>query len=89
MKRATVRDLRNGFPQVAAWIAEGESVEISKAGKVFALLIPPTPANRPQLVKPDIMARLRETWADGIFSTEEVADMRIAELEGEALAVTI
>ena len=41
------------------------------------------------LVKPDIMARLRETWADGIFSTEEVADMRIAELEGEALAVTI
>ena len=83
MKTATVRDLRNGFPRVAAWIAEGESVEITKAGKVFALLVPPAPANKPQLVKPDIMARLKETWGDRIFSTKEVAEMRTAELEGE------
>ena len=83
MKTATVRDLRNHFPRVAAWIAEGESVEITKSGKLFARLTPPTPAKKPQLVKPDIMARLKETWGDRIFSAKEVAEMRAAELEGE------
>jgi hypothetical protein len=33
-------------------------------------------------VKPDIMARLRKTWADRIFSAKEVEAMRAAELEG-------
>ena len=82
MKTATVRDLRNQFPRVAAWIAEGEPVEITKAGKPFARLMPITPTPR-KLVKPDIMARLKETWGDRVFSTQEVAAMRAAELEGE------
>lgn len=83
MKTATVRELRNEFPRVAAWIAEGEPVEITKSGKVFARLVPATPAKTPKLVKPDIMARLKETWGDRIFSAKEVAAMRAAELEGE------
>ena len=83
MKTATVGDLRNQFPRVAAWIAEGESVEITKAGKPFARLVPPTPGKASKLVKPDIMARLKETWGDRIFSAREVAEMRAAELEGE------
>ena len=83
MRTATVRDLRNSFPRIASCIAEGEPVEITKAGKVFAILVPPTPTTQPQLVKPDIMARLKETWGDRIFSTKEVAEMRSAELEGE------
>ncbi len=80
MKTATVRDLRNRFPRVAAWIAEGEPVEITKAGKVFARLVPPKP---PKLIKPDIMAQLRETWGDRVFSAKEVAEMRAAELDGQ------
>ena len=83
MKTATVRDLRNRFTRVAAWIAEGEPVEITKAGKLFARLVPPAPAKTPKLVKPDIMARLKETWGDRIFSTKEVIAMRDAEFEGE------
>ena len=83
MKTATVRDLRNHFPRVAAWIAEGESVEITKSGKLFARLMPPEPVKSTKLVKPDIMARLKETWGDRIFSAKEVAEMRAAELEGE------
>ena len=83
MKTATVRDLRNHFPRVAAWIAEGEPVEITKAGKLFARLVPPTPVKTPKLVKPDIMAQLKATWGDRIFSAREVAEMRAAELEGE------
>ena len=82
MKTATVRDLRNQFSRVAAWIAEGEPVEITKAGKLFARLMPVTPAKQ-KLVKPDVMARLKETWGDRIFSAKEVAEMRAAELEGE------
>ena len=33
MKTATVRDLRNEFARVAAWIENGEEVVITKAGK--------------------------------------------------------
>lgn len=83
MKTATVRDLRNRFPRVAAWIAEGEAVEITKAGKLFARLVPPAPVKKSKLVKPDIMARLRETWGNRVFSAQEVAAMRAAELEGK------
>ena len=83
MKTATVRDLRNRFPRVAAWIAEGEPVEITKSGKLFARLVPPTPVRTTKLVKPDIMARLKATWGERIFSAKEVAEMRVAELDGE------
>jgi prevent-host-death family protein len=83
MKTATVRDLRNRFARVAAWIEEGEPVEITRAGKVFARLLPAAPAKRRKLVKPDIMAQLKATWGDRVFSAKEVAEMRAAELEGE------
>jgi hypothetical protein len=45
--------------------------------------MPVTPAKTPKLVKPDIMARLKKTWGDRIFSAKEVAAMRAAELEDE------
>ncbi|MBI2947200.1 MAG: type II toxin-antitoxin system prevent-host-death family antitoxin [Verrucomicrobia bacterium] len=83
MKAATVRDLRNHFPRVAAWIAEGESVEITKAGKPFARLVPATPEKSRQLVKVDFAKQLRKTWGSRVFSAAEVAEMRAAELEGE------
>ena len=83
MKTATVRDLRNHFPRVAAWIAEGQPVEITKAGKPFARLVPVAPNRTSRLVKPDIMARLKTIWGNRVFSTKEVAELRAAELEGE------
>jgi antitoxin (DNA-binding transcriptional repressor) of toxin-antitoxin stability system len=83
MKTATVRDLRNQFPRVAAWIENGEEVGITKSGKLFARLVPATPPKPAKLVKPDIMAQLKATWGDRVFSTKEVAEMRAAELEGE------
>jgi prevent-host-death family protein len=49
MKTATVSDLRNRFPLVAAWIEEGESVEITKAGKPFARLVRGVAASRGEL----------------------------------------
>ena len=83
MKTATVRDLRNHFPRVAAWIAEGQPVDITRAGKVFARLVPAASAQRRAPVKPDILARLKATWGDRVFSAQEVAALRAAELDGE------
>jgi prevent-host-death family protein len=83
MKTATIRDLRNRFPRVAAWIAEGEPVEITKAGKPFARLVPAAPERMRKPTKPDIMARLKATWGDRVFSAKEVTEMRAAEFEGD------
>lgn len=83
MKTATVRDLRNRFPRVASWIAEGEPVEITKNGKPFARLLPAVPEKPRRFKMPDIMARLKKDFGDRVFSAKEVAAMRAAELEGE------
>ena len=73
MKTATVRDLRNHFPRVAAWIAEGEPVEITKAGKPFAHLSPITPEKPCQFKMPDIMARLNQDFGDDEYDAAEMA----------------
>jgi prevent-host-death family protein len=83
MKTATVRDLRNHFPRVAAWIAEGEPVEITKSGKPFARLVPVAPEAPRRFKMPDIKARLERTFGNRVYAAEEVAKMRAAELEGE------
>ncbi len=62
MKTATVRDLRNRFPRVAAWIEDGEPVEITKAGKPFARLVPLAPEKPRRFKMPDIRARLERTF---------------------------
>lgn len=82
MKTATVRELRNEFPRIEAWVHEGESINISKRGKVIATLVPAlgAAATQPRLSKVDIMARLRETWGGRVFTMEQVAAMRADEL---------
>ena len=78
MKTATVRDLRYSFPRIESWIKNGDHIEITKHGKALATIIP---AIGKGLVKPDIMARLKETWGDKVFSATDVAEMRAAEMK--------
>lgn len=73
MKTATVRDLRNHFPRVAAWIEEGESVEITKSGRVFARLLPATPKTRGKFKMPDIRARLQQTFGEARYDSSDLA----------------
>ena len=40
MKTATVRDLRNHYSQLLAWIAAGEEITITQRGKPVARLTP-------------------------------------------------
>ena len=73
MKTATIRDLRNRFPRVAAWIEEGEAVEITRHGKVFARLSPAAPEKLPRFKMPDIMARLHRAFGDSCYPAEDIA----------------
>ncbi|MCE0497635.1 MAG: hypothetical protein LV481_06795 [Methylacidiphilales bacterium] len=75
-------DLRNNFRRVSALIDNGESVNITKRGRVVARLVPAVDTPK-KLVKPDIMARLKEVWGDRCFTAAEVKAMRDFELEGE------
>lgn len=83
MKKATVRDLRNNFSRLEVWIEEGEQIVILKRGHPIAHLVPCSKNSHRKIVKPDILARLKETWGSRIFSTAEVEAMRQAELEGD------
>lgn len=73
MKTATVRELRNRFPRVAAWINAGEPVEITKAGKPFAHLVPVAPQKPRRFKMPDIMARLERTFGDSTYDAADIA----------------
>ena len=60
MKTATIRQVRHDFSTVLDWVGEGEQVEISKRGKVVALLSPPPAVKPPRARKrPDLAARLK------------------------------
>lgn len=82
MKTATVRDLHDQFARVSAWIENGEPVEITKGGKVFARLLPAAESKPKKPLKVDFHKRLKETWGDRVFTAQEVADLRAAELAG-------
>ena len=76
--------MRNNFARLEAWLAEGEKIQIQKRGKPVGVLTPPTPNTTAKKVEmPDFRARQKRIWGDRVFSAEEVAAMRAAELEGE------
>jgi antitoxin (DNA-binding transcriptional repressor) of toxin-antitoxin stability system len=73
MKTATVRDLRNRFPRIAGWIEEGNQVEITRGGKVFARLVPVPPQKPRRFKMPDIMARLNQTFGKTSYDSADLA----------------
>jgi antitoxin (DNA-binding transcriptional repressor) of toxin-antitoxin stability system len=83
MKTATVRDLRNNFAKLEAWLSNGEEVCIEKRGEPVAMLTAMRRNKRKTRKKTDFAARLKAIWGDRVFSEAEVIAMRNAELEGE------
>lgn len=84
MKTATVRDLRNHFSKLEAWLADGQSIEIRRRGQPVAVLTVPSAlpdAKRPPM--PDFKARREAIWGDRIFTDEDIARMNAYELEGQ------
>lgn len=82
MKTATVRELRNEFSKLEAWLSDGQEIRIEKRGKVIGVLKPPG-SEAPVFKKPDFAARRKAIWGDRVFTDAEVRQMREAELEGE------
>jgi antitoxin (DNA-binding transcriptional repressor) of toxin-antitoxin stability system len=83
MKTATVRDLRNNFAKLEAWLGNGEQVCIEKRGEPVAMLTALPRARSKNVKRPDFAARRRAIWGDRVFSEAEVKTMREYELEGE------
>ena len=54
MKTASVRDIRQNFPRVMAWIADGEEVAVTMRRKVVARLVP---EREKAPARPDFRAR--------------------------------
>jgi prevent-host-death family protein len=77
MKTATVRQLRHQFGTVLSWVEEGEPVEISKRGKIIALLSPP-PARAPARPRkrPDFAARLKRIYGDKVLPGDVIVEER-------------
>ncbi len=66
MKTATVADLRNNFALVSQWIENGEKVEITKRGKIFATLAPPAGRKTKIPAWPDLQARLKHHFPEPV-----------------------
>lgn len=83
MKTVTVRDLRNSFSMLEAWLLEGEDIRIEKRGQPIGILSAWRADATGLPVKPDFASRRRAIWGDRVFTDAEVAAMRADELEGE------
>jgi prevent-host-death family protein len=77
MKSATVRRLRHDFGTVLNWVEEGEPVQISKRGKIVALLTPPPPPKLKRLKKrPNFVARFKRTYGNKKLSGNIIIEER-------------
>ena len=76
MKTATVRQIRHDFGTVLNWVEEGEQVEVSKRGKIVALITPPPPPTRCRAKKPpDLAARLKLRDGNRVISASVMDDI--------------
>ncbi len=67
MKTASVRDLRQNFARIHAWLQAGEEVAITLRRQAVATLVPcprKKPLKRP---RPDLSARLRKVFGERVI----------------------
>jgi prevent-host-death family protein len=76
--RATIRDLRNNFAEVSAWIEAGREVEITKRGRVVAKLVP---AEKPKRKRFD--AEAHKKWMKDLFGEKVFMDNVVTEVRRE------
>ena len=69
MKTASVRDLRQDFARILAWIEAGEEVAITMRRQAVARLIPWPQKKAAKRPMPDIAARLKK-----VFGAKTIAD---------------
>lgn len=67
MKTASVRDLRQDFPRILAWLQSGERVAITRRREAVATLVPCAPRKRRRRPAPDLTARLRKVFGGRVI----------------------
>ncbi len=65
MKTATVQELREHFPRLCQWVNKGETVAITRWGRVVARLAPPIVEPSRTLQMPDWSAQRRKIFGPG------------------------
>lgn len=60
MKTASVRDIRQNFPLVMSWIADGEQVVVTMRGRRVARLVPEKPVRKKRQTLADSAAVRRD-----------------------------
>jgi antitoxin (DNA-binding transcriptional repressor) of toxin-antitoxin stability system len=65
VKTVTVRDLRNHFAKISAWLDQGEEIIITKRGHSFARILPLRPNKPPG--KTEFRDRLRTIYGDKVL----------------------
>lgn len=77
MKTASVRDLRQNFPRVMAWIEDGEQVAVTMHRKVIARLVPEKPtAPEGEPAAPDFAAISRRIFGKRTFPGDAMESER-------------
>lgn len=74
MKKATIRQVRHDFSTVLDWVGEGEQVEISKRGKIVAVLSPPPPVGV-RRKRPNLAARLKMRDGGRVIPARTINDI--------------
>lgn len=82
MRTATVRDLRNRYSQLLAWLAAGEEILITQRGKSIARLTPEPPSARKPVDWSESAAVNRDRSGERILSAGESSRI-IAEAGGK------
>lgn len=67
MKTASVRDLRQDFPRILAWLQSGEEVAITLRREPIATLVPRARRKRGRRARPDLAARLRQVFGERVI----------------------
>ena len=81
MKVATVREVQHSFRTLLAWVAEGETVEVTRNRQVVARIIPPPLPKGRKIKMPDFVARMRREYPHRPVTDRQAAEL-IAELRG-------
>lgn len=75
MRTATVRDLRNHYTSLLAWIGAGEEILITRRGKPVARLIPEKPSQPATVNWADSPAVTRDRTGERMLTVQESSDL--------------
>lgn len=64
MKTTNIRELKHATSTVLGWVAEGETVEITRHNQVVGVIVPPASVRPRKVVKPDFYERLQKLFHD-------------------------